>query len=46
MQFYAVALTGFVTGRGKAYRAIVQTGKFGLFGGEVAVVICEDLIRR
>lgn len=46
MQFYAVASTGFVTGRGKAYRAIVQTGKFGLFEDEVAVVIREGLIRR
>lgn len=41
MHFDAVASTGFVTDRGKAYRSIAQTEKFGVV---VAVVIGADLI--
>lgn len=41
MHFYAVASTGFVTDRGKAYRTMVRTGKFG---DVVAVAIGEDLV--
>ena len=43
LHFDAVASTGFVTGRGKAYRSMVQTGKFG---DVVAAVIGGDLISR
>ena len=43
MHFNAVASTDFVTGRGKAYRSRVQTGKFGEV---VAAGIGEDLISR
>ena len=41
MHFYAVASSGFVTGRSKAYRTMVRTGKFG---DVVAVAIGEDPI--
>ena len=41
MHFYAVASTGFVTGRGKAYWTMIRTGKFG---DVAAVAIGEDLI--
>lgn len=41
MHFYAVASSGFVTGRGKAYRTMVRTGKFG---DVVPVAIGEDPI--
>ena len=44
MHFHAVASTGFVTGRGKAYQPLFQTGKFG---DVVAVVVGGgDLISR